>query len=93
MINEELGVLFERASEDESLRRRLLGTKNADDPVLALCEMATELGCPVTVGEIFENGEGYLSELHKGCIGATEPRADWGDMYGLFMASLEGLED
>lgn len=93
MINHELGRLFEKAQKDSALRKKLLETKKANDPQLAFCEMSTELGCPVTVGELFENGEGFLSDMHKGCIGATEPRGGWGDTYGLFMASLEGIDE
>ena len=63
------------------------------DPTLALCELATELDCPVTAGQIYAEGEGYLSDLYRSVEGgAADPRPSWGDVDGLFFAALESME-
>ncbi len=41
-MNEKLFQLLEKAKQNETLRQMLLDTKNAKDPVLAFCELATE---------------------------------------------------
>lgn len=87
-----LWELLEKAKKDHSLRNRIMETKEAKDPALALCELSTELGCPFTVGQIYEQGEGFLSDLSVGCRGVCEPDKGRGDVYGQFFASLEGLE-
>lgn len=92
MLKDGLFELLEKARTDSSLRKKILATKKAKDPELALCELATELNCGITVGEIYQQGERYLSDLEDGCIGATEPRKKWGDTYEQFLASIEGME-
>ncbi|WP_312047622.1 hypothetical protein [Anaerotignum sp.] len=92
MLKDGLFELLEKARKDSDLRKRILQTRNAKDPELALCELSTELGCSVTVGEIYQQGARYLSDLEDGCIGATEPRKKWGDTYDEFLASIEGME-
>lgn len=90
-MNEELWRLLQKAKEDAALKRRLWETRRKPDPLLALCELATEMGCPVTVGELFCEGEGYLSDLYRSVEGGgTDPRPSWGDVDGLFFAALEG---
>lgn len=49
-MNEKLFQLLEKAKQNETLRQMLLDTKNAKDPVLAFCELATEQGFAITVG-------------------------------------------
>lgn len=92
MLSDGLFELLEKAKKDSSVRKKIMETKKANDPELALCELATELNCAVTVGEIYQQGERYLSDLEDGCIGATEPRQKWGDTYDQFFASIEGME-
>ncbi len=92
MLKDGLFELLEKARTNSALRKRILETKKAEDPELALCELATELGCGVTVGEIYQQGERYLSDLEDGCIGATAPIKNWGETYDQFFASIEGME-
>lgn len=91
-MNDALWELLEKAKTDAGLRKKLWASRKAEDPSSALCEVSTEFGCPVEVGQLFEDGQSYLSALSKGCIGATEPREEWGDEYGLFFASLEVMD-
>ncbi|MDD3394151.1 MAG: hypothetical protein PHG19_05875 [Anaerotignum sp.] len=92
MVSDGLFELLEKAKKDSALRKKILETREAKDPQLALCELATELGCAVTVGEIFEQGERFLSDMKKGRLGVTEPNKEWGDTYEQFFASIEVLE-
>ncbi len=72
----------------------LLDSRNAKDPVLAFCELATEQGFAITVGELFAEGEEYFSNLLKSCNGgATYPREGWDDSYEMFFASLERIKN
>lgn len=91
-MNEELWKLLEKAKHDAKLRCDLRATQKAEDPMLALCEMASELGFPVSVGEMYEDGEGYLADLVKGCRAKVEPNRVKGDEYGLFFAILDGMQ-
>lgn len=92
-MNEALWQLLQKAKADAALRRRLWETRQTPDPTLSLCELATEMDCPVTVGEIFAEGEGYLSDLYRSVEGGgTDPRPSWGDVDGLFFAALKGIE-
>ncbi|WMI80819.1 hypothetical protein [Anaerotignum sp. MB30-C6] len=93
MLSDGLFELLEKAKKDSSLRKKILDTKKANDPELALCELATELDCAITVGEIYQQGQRYLADLEDGCLGSTPPREKWGDTYEQFMASIEGMEE
>lgn len=92
MLNDGLFELLEKAKKDSNLRKQIMETKKAKDPELALCELATELGCPITVGQIFEQGERFFDDMKKGRLGVTEPKKEWGDTYEQFFASIEALE-
>lgn len=93
-MNKKLFQLLEKAKQNETLRQMLLDTRNAKDPVLAFCELATEQGFAITVGELFAEGEEYFSNLLKSCNGgATYPREGWDDSYEMFFASLERIKN
>ena len=92
MLKDGLFELLEKARLDSDLRKKILATRKAEDPELALCELATELGCGVTVGEIYQQGERYLADLEDSCIGATAPMKKYGETYDQFFASIEGME-
>lgn len=89
--NDGLFQLLEKAKDDKTIVRKILSTKNADDPMKRLCEVSTELGFPVTIGDIVQCGEEYLCNLSDGRMGVTEPMKQFGDTYEQFMASMEGL--
>ncbi len=88
-----LNRLLHLAAEDSAIKDRLLATRQAKDPALALCEASTELGIPLSVGELFAGGEEFCSNLRKSVNGgATDPIESWGDSYEQLMASLEALK-
>jgi len=93
MVSDGLFELLEKAKKDSSLRKRILETKKANDPELALCELATELGCAVTVGQIYEQGQRYLDDLQDGCLNVKEYKQEYADVYDQFFASIEGMEN
>ena len=91
-MNEVLFQLLEKAKKDSALRQMLFDTKKEKDPVLAFCQLATEKGFPITVGEIFAEGEEYFSNLLKSCNGgASYPREGWEDSYEMFFAFFERI--
>ena len=66
-MNENLWKLLEMAKADPALLAALEATRKEADPALALCTLATEKGFPITVGELFGEGEEYTSNLLKSC--------------------------
>lgn len=93
-MNEKLWKLLEMARADKKLRERIFATREEKDPAQALCVLATEMGFPITVGELFGEGEEYASNLLKSCNGgASYPLEGWEDSYDLFFASLEAMEE
>ena len=91
-MNQKLFELLEKAKQDKVLKQKLLDTKKEKDPTLAFCELATKEGFPITVGELFAEGEEYISNLLKSVNGgATYPREGWDDPYEMFFASLERI--
>ncbi|MDD4843227.1 MAG: hypothetical protein PHU31_02705 [Anaerotignum sp.] len=92
MLKDGLFELQEKARKDSNLRKKILETKKSVDPTQALCELATELNCGITPGEIFQQGERFLSDMSDGRLGVTEPPKKWGDTYEQFLASIEGME-
>lgn len=92
MLSDGLFELLEKAKKDSDLRKKILETKKADDPELALCELATELDCAVTVGQIYEQSQRYLDDLQDGCLNVKDYKEEYADVYDQFFASIEGLE-
>lgn len=92
-MNENLWKLLDKAKKDKSIRKKLLETQHAKDPALALCECATELGFPTSVGELIGGGEEFSDKVFKSHYGCpTEPPRGWEDSMDLFFASLKGLD-
>ena len=56
-MNEQLYKLLQKAREDAELRKRIWAVKEAKDPALALCELCTAEGFPLTVGGLFSEQE------------------------------------
>lgn len=93
-MNENLWKLLEMAKTNPVLLAELEGTRAAADPAFALCALATEKGFPITVGELFGEGEEYTSNLLKSCNGgASYPLDGWEDAYDLFFAALDALKN
>lgn len=88
-LNQSLVELLHAAKQDENLRKKLLATRNSDDPMDSFCNIATEAGFPITIGEMVEMDNALWSGLLKSVNGgATYPFADWGDTYENFLSSL-----
>ncbi len=88
-MNDSLDRLLKLALERPQLKKELLATQTADDPLDAFCKIATENGCPITVGEIFTLNQTLCDNLLKSTNGgATYPIEDWADAYEMFMSSL-----
>jgi len=93
-MNVPLLQLFEAVSKDKSLKQLILDTKKEKDPSLAFCQKATELGFPITVGELFGTGEEFYCDLFRSCNGsAVNPIEGWDDAYDMFFAALEGMKE
>ena len=89
-MNEKLAQILKEARHNSDLKQKLIETKSAKDPMAAFCEVATAAGYEMTVGELFEIGEEYASNLLKRCNGgAVYPIDDWGDWYEDFFAALK----
>lgn len=58
-MNEQLYKLLQKAREDAELRKRIWAVKEAKDPALALCELCTAEGFPLTVGGLFSEQEEF----------------------------------
>jgi hypothetical protein len=88
-MNESLEKLLKLALENSALKTELLATQNSDDPLDSFCKIATENGCPITVGEIFTLNQTLCDDLLKSTNGgATYPIEDWADAYEMFMSAL-----
>ena len=62
-MNEKLYQLLQKAELDFELRKRIWAAKDAKDPALALCELCTAEGFPLTVGGLFAEGEEFFCNL------------------------------
>ena len=88
-MNESLDKLLKMALEDPELKKRLLATRNAADPLDEFCSIACEEGCPITLGEIFTINQTLWDNLLKSTNGgATYPIEEWADAYEMFMSAL-----
>ena len=89
MMNETLKALLQAAVQDEALRRRLLATEQAADPLVALCQEAVAAGYPLTLSELVFEGETYADEMLKSTNGgATYPFDYLNDAVAIFYAAL-----
>ena len=88
-MNDTLTALRERALRDASFRSALLATRDAADPLSALCEFATENGFPLTLGDVISDGEEFSCNQTKSTNGDNPlPYDCFDDAYEMFFASL-----
>ena len=73
-MNEQLYKLLQKAREDAELRKRIWAVKEAKDPALALCELCTAEGFPLTVGGLFSEQEEFFCNLFRSCNGSAVQR-------------------
>ncbi|SFB99486.1 Nif11-like leader peptide family natural product precursor [Butyrivibrio sp. YAB3001] len=93
-ITEMLEKLIIKAKDDESLKNKLLDTRNSSNPVYDFCEIATENGFPMTVMDIVNQGEEFYAEIKRSTNGGGEnsPDLDFqNDEYSIFMMRLKDL--
>ena len=88
-MNDVLEQLLTASRKDEVLRKALLDSKKAGDPMADFCQKATDAGFLITIGDLFADGEEYTSNLLKSCNGGAEyPIEGWEDSYEMFLAAL-----
>lgn len=88
-MNDILLALRERALHDAALRRALLATREAGDPLDAFCSLATQNGFPLTPGELISDGEEFSCNQTKSTNGGNPMPYDcFDDAYDMFLASI-----
>lgn len=89
-IYDQLNRLRLLAKQDDALRRKLLETRNADDPMDSFCTLAQEAGCQITIGELFAAGQEYSDNQCKSTNGGNPNPYDYlDDTYENFLTSIE----
>lgn len=93
MITLKLMELQNKAVHDAGIRRELLQTRTAHDPVSAFCVKCAEYGCNISVYELLTAGEEFCAEMLRSVNGGGVEAPDgWDDFYGMFMDALEDAE-
>lgn len=88
-INEELDKLLKMALADRELKEKLLATENAKEPMEDFCNIASEYGCNISMGDLLALNETLWNNLLKSTNGgATFPIEEWSDAYEQFISSL-----
>lgn len=87
---QELDRLLAAAREDGSLRRQLLATRHADDPMDAFCRLAQSLGYEIYLGDLFAAGQEYSDNQCKSTNGGNpRPYDSFDDTLEFFLCELE----
>ena len=90
MIELKLMELQNKAVHNAEIRRALLDTRSADDPVRAFCDKWAEYGCGISVYELLTAGEEFCAAMLRSVNGGGVEAPDgWDDFYGMFMEALE----
>ena len=85
-ILEELRAL---AGQNAALKKELLATGQAEQPLVSFCDLAKREGFALEPGDLIKLGEDYYDNLFKSCNGAAvTPLEGWEDAYEMFLASL-----
>lgn len=85
----ELELLYSDAKKDPMLKKRLLATHSADDPMDSFCKVACDVGHPITVGELFAIGQEHSDNQCKSTNGGNfNPYDSFEDAYETFLDSL-----
>lgn len=88
-INESLDKLLKMALKDKELKTKLLNTESSKEPMEEFCNIATEYGCPLEMGDLLALNETLWNNLLKSTNGgATFPIEEWSDAYEQFISSL-----
>ncbi|OBR92554.1 hypothetical protein CLRAG_24040 [Clostridium ragsdalei P11] len=85
----ELELLYTDAKKDPSLRKKLLETRLADDPMDTFCKIACDAGHPITIGGLLAVGQEYSDNQCKSTNGGNpDPYDSFEDAYEMFLSSL-----
>ena len=91
-MDSRLAELQKKARQNSSLRQELLQTRNASNPLQALCDCAQKYGLYITAEELATLGEESCAAMLRSQNGGGEyePFGCWNDDYELFFLLLEG---
>jgi hypothetical protein len=85
----ELVKLYDKAKNDEALRRSLLATREHREPVEDFCRIAAQSGCEISPGELMAMGQEYSDNQCKSTNGGNPSPYEWlGDEYEIFLDSI-----
>lgn len=88
-MNDLLRAMRELALRDEPFRLALLASRQADDPLAAFCQAASERGFPLTVEDVVSAGEEFSCNQTKSTNGGNPlPYDCFDDAYEMFLASI-----
>ena len=90
-MNETLRKLRDRALSDPAFRDALLKTREAGDPLLALCAFSTAHGYPLPLGDVIADGEEFCCNQMKSTNGGNPMPYDcfgFDDAYEMFFLSI-----
>ena len=90
-MNDILEALRERALRDDAFRQALLRTREADDPLCALCDFANANGYPLSLGDVIAGGEEFACNQMKSTNGGNPMPYDcfgFDDAYEMFFISI-----
>ncbi len=90
-MNDFLIAMRDRAHTDEAFRQALLKTRDAHDPLLALCELAQANGYALSLGDIISDGEEFCCNQMKSTNGGNPMPYDcfgFDDAYEMFFMSI-----
>lgn len=85
----ELELLYSDTKKDPLLKKRLLETRFAADPMDAFCKIACDVGHSITIGELFAIGQEYSDNQCKSTNGGNPSPYDlFDDAFETFLDSL-----
>ncbi len=91
-MNDSLTMLLEKAKNSAELTERIYATRNENNPVNALCALATAEGFPITAAELIYGGEETCAAMCRSVNGGGVDTPDgWDDVYEMFFAALDYL--
>lgn len=91
-----LDKLQRQAMNDEKLRKELLRTRQAENPLGEFCRKCRELGYEIYEMELVTAGEEFYAKMKRSTNGGGEnsPKLEGeDDFYELFLASMEEEEE
>lgn len=91
-ILDQLDELQKKACKDENLRKELLETRLAENPLEAFCRKCRELGYEIYEMDLVLAGETFYAEMKRSTNGGGENSpmlAGEDDFYELFFAALQ----